>query len=429
MVDRATGARPIRSLRRLFQLSRNARQKREQKPVLAVRSRARVTGARFARFLVKVMSVDQIPLSRPDINEADIEAVVNVLRTSDLSLGPKVSEFEAAICLRTGARYATAVDSGTAALHLAVHALEIRDGDEVITTPFSFVASANCVLFERAKPVFADIDPNTLNIDPVAIEAAITPRTKAILPVHVFGVPADMDAILAIAERHGLVVIEDACEALGSRWQGKSCGTFGKVGTFAFYQNKQMTTGEGGVVVTDDPRLNSVIKSLRNQGRDSSRLWLQHERLGFNYRIADINCALGISQLARLDQFLAARRRVVDLYRHYLGCFDEIELPLDNVPGGEISWFVYVIRLRHATRARRDAFLTYLRANGIACSHYFPSIHLQPFFRRMGYKEGDFPVSEGVSETTVALPFFNRLTEQDVQRVATVVKNAVSATR
>jgi perosamine synthetase len=372
--------------------------------------------------------VQPIPLSRPDINEADIEAVVSVLRTPQLSLGPRVPEFEEAFCAFTGARHATAVSSGTAALHLAVHALGIGPGDEVITTPFSFVASANCVLFERATPVFVDIDPATLNIDPRAIEAAITPRTKAILPVHVFGVPADMDAIQAIADQHGLSVIEDACEALGGRWRGRACGSMGTAGTFAFYPNKQMTTGEGGVVVTNDQVLDTLIKSLRNQGRDSMGGWLHHERLGFNYRLSDINCALGLSQLARIDGILAARRRVAELYRQQLSEIDEIELPIDSLANADISWFVYVIRLRHAASGQRTAFMEYLRTHGVACANYFEPIHLQPYFRRMGYSPGDFPVSEGVSQRTVALPFFNRLDEHQVIRVADVVRQALKTT-
>ncbi len=347
-----------------------------------------------------------IPLSRPDISEADIEAVVSVLRTPQLSLGPRVPEFEEALCAYTGARHATAVSSGTAALHLAVHALGIGPGDEVITTPFSFVASANCILFERATPVFVDIDPTTLNIDPRAIEAAITPRTKAILPVHVFGVPADMDAIQAIADQHGLFVIEDACEALGGRWRGRACGSMGTAGTFAFYPNKQMTTGEGGVVVTNDQALDALFKSLRNQGRDSMGGWLHHERLGFNYRLSDINCALGLSQLSRIDEFLAARRRVAELYCQQLAEIDEIELPINSLANADISWFVYVIRLRHATSGQRTAFMEYLRTHGVACANYFEPIHLQPYFRRMGYNPGDFPVSEGSVRENRGVAFF-----------------------
>jgi perosamine synthetase len=372
--------------------------------------------------------VQPIPLSRPDISDADIDAVVSVLRTPQLSLGPRVPEFEAALCAFIGVRHATAVSSGTAALHLAVHALGIGPGDEVITTPFSFVASANCILFERATPVFVDIDPVTLNIDPGAIEAAITPRTKAILPVHVFGVPADMDAIQAIADRHGLFVIEDACEALGGRWRGRACGSMGTAGTFAFYPNKQMTTGEGGVVVTNDAALDAVLKSLRNQGRDSMGGWLHHERMGFNYRLSDINCALGLSQLARIDGILGARQRVADMYREQLAEIDEIELPIDSLANADISWFVYVIRLRDATSERRNSFMEYLRTHGVACANYFEPIHLQPYFRRMGYNPGDFPVSEGVSHRTVALPFFNRLDQDQVMRVGSVVRQALTAT-
>jgi len=308
-----------------------------------------------------------------------------------------------------------------------VHALGIGPGDEVITTPFSFVASANCVLFERATPVFVDIDPATLNIDPGAIEAAITPRTKAILPVHVFGVPADMDAIQAIANRHALLVIEDACEALGGRWRGRACGSIGMAGTFAFYPNKQMTTGEGGAVLTNDETLDALMKSLRNQGRESLG-WLHHERLGFNYRLSDINCALGLSQLARIEEFLAARRRVAELYCQQLAEIDEIELPISRLANADVSWFVFVIRLRHATSGQRVAFMEYLRMHGVACANYFEPIHLQPYFRRMGYNPGDFPVSEGVSERTVALPFFNRLEPDDVTRVVNTVRQALDAT-
>lgn len=367
----------------------------------------------------------QIPLSRPDIADADIQAVVDVLRTPHLSLGPKVPEFEAAICRYTGARYATAVNSGTAALHLAVRALGIGEGDEVVTSPFSFVASANCVLFERARPVFADIDPVTMNVDVAAIEKAITPRTKAILPVHVFGVPADMDAILALAARHGLHVIEDACEALGARLDGRACGTMGTAGTFAFYPNKQMTTGEGGVVITDNAALDAEMKSLRNQGRGASGAWLQHERMGFNYRLADINCALGLSQLARIDEFLAARRGVADTYKRHLERFEEIQLPLDAMPGAEISWFVYVIRLKQAGRGERDAFMARLRERGVACNNYFSPIHLQPYFQQMGFAAGDFPITEAIADTTVALPFYNRLSEDDVEYVASVIEDAL----
>jgi perosamine synthetase len=238
-----------------------------------------------------------------------------------------------------------------------------------------------------------------------------------------------MTAILDIARRRRLHVIEDSCEALGSRYRGQSCGTLGDAGTFAFYPNKQMTTGEGGVVVTDDPALDAVMKSLRNQGRGASGAWLQHERMGFNYRLADINCALGLSQLSRIDTFLAARRRVAETYGRHLAPFDEIELPVEGVADREISWFVYVVRLKNATRTGRDAFMEHLRARGVACANYFSPIHLQPYFQQMGYKPGDFPVTEAVADTTVALPFFNRLSEDDVEYVASVIEQALHATR
>ena len=260
----------------------------------------------------------EIPLSRPDISDADIQAVVDVLRTPFLSLGPKLAEFEECFAAYTGARFATAASSGTAALHLAVGAMGLGPGDEVITSPFSFVASANCLLFENAVPVFADIDPVTFNVNPELIERLVTPRTRAILPVHVFGRPADMDAILEIAERHNLRVIEDSCEALGARWRGRAVGTLGDAGAFAFYPNKQMTTGEGGMIVTSDPAVDRLFKSLRNQGRGESGAWLQHERLGFNYRLSDINCALGLSQLSRIDAILESRRLVAEEYRRHL---------------------------------------------------------------------------------------------------------------
>ena len=371
------------------------------------------------------MIMKNVPLSRPDITDADIDAVVDVMRTPHLSLGPKVPEFEAAMCDYTGARYATAVNSGTSALHLAVIALGIGAGDEVITSPFSFVASANCILFERATPIFADIDRRTLNLDPSAVERAITPRTKAILPVHVFGVPANMDAMLDIAKRHGLAVIEDSCEALGATWRGRACGTLGNAGTFAFYPNKQMTTGEGGMIITDDAELDGLAKSLRNQGRGTSGAWLQHERMGFNYRLADINCALGVSQLSRITEILEARRDVAATYKRHLGRLDGVELPVDTLDGAEISWFVYVIRLRQADRAQRDAFMEHLRSRGVACANYFSPIHLQPYFQRMGHRPGEFPVTEAIADTTVALPFFNQLTESDIEYVASVVEEAL----
>ena len=367
----------------------------------------------------------ELPLSRPDISEADIESVVGVLRTPFLSLGPKLLEFERAFCDYTGARFATAVSSGTAALHLAVTALDIRPGDEIITSPFSFVASANCALFVNAVPVFVDIDPRTFALDANEIERRITPRTRAILPVHVFGRPADMDAILDIARRHGLHVIEDACEALGTRWRGRHVGTLGDVGTFAFYPNKQITTGEGGMLVTDDPRLDGLFKSLRNQGRGTSGAWLQHERLGFNYRLSEINCALGLSQLLRFVAIHQRRGAVAEEYRRQVADIDGLELPLHEAANAELSWFVYVVRLLGCTFADREHVLHTLRSEGVGCSNYFAPIHLQPHFRELGYREGDFPITEAISISTIALPFYTGLRSDQIARISSVLRRAV----
>ena len=367
----------------------------------------------------------EIPLSRPDISEADIQAVVDVLRTPFLSLGPKLAEFEAAFGVYVGARFATATSSGTAALHMAVKALDIGRGDEVITTPFSFVASANCMLFEDALPVFVDIEPTTFNMDVASIERKITPRTRAILPVHVFGRPANIDGILEIARRHGLRVIEDACEAIGARWRGQRVGSRGDAGAFAFYPNKQMTTGEGGMLVTNDAALDRVFKSLRNQGRGDSGAWLQHERLGFNYRLSDINCALGLSQLGRLEDILRRRREVAEEYRRQLADITELELPLYDLPEGDVSWFVYVVRLKGSDRAGRDSVLRALRADGIACGDYFSPLHLQPHIQRLGHQDGDFPVTEAVAASTIALPFYTSLQPEQIRRIGDGLRRAL----
>ena len=364
-------------------------------------------------------------MSRPDISETDIQAVVDVLRTPFLSLGPKLPAFEAAFAEYIGARFATAMSSGTAALHLAVKALGIGRGDEVITTPFSFVASVNCVLFEDASPVFVDIERTTFNLDVALIERRITSRTKAILPVHVFGRPANIDAILDIARRHNLRVIEDACEAIGARWRGQRVGSFGDAGTFAFYPNKQMTTGEGGMLVTNDPALDRTFKSLRNQGRGDSGAWLQHERLGFNYRLSDINCALGLAQLGRLEDMLRRRREVAEEYRRHLADVPQLELPLYDLPAADVSWFVYVVRLKGYDRAGRDDVLRTLRADGIACSDYFSPLHLQPHIQRLGHREGDYPVTEAVAASTVALPFYNNLQPEQIRRISDGLRRAL----
>jgi len=374
-----------------------------------------------------------IPLSMPALSPADAAAVLEVLQTPHLSLGPKLPEFERVVADYVGCKYGVAVNSGTSALHLIVRALGIREGDEAITTPFSFVASANCLLYERARPVFVDIGPQTLNINFDLIESAITPRTRAILAVDVFGHPADWNRLREIAQRHGLALIDDSCEALGARYrlpngQWAMAGSLGDAGAFAFYPNKQITTGEGGMVVTDRQDVARLCRSMRNQGRDEGAGWLQHARLGYNYRLSDINCALGIAQMSRIDEILAARRRVASWYADLLSDVPEVEVPQAG-PDVEISWFVYVVRLAEGfTRDQRDRVLDGLCARGIGCSNYFSPIHLQPFYREMfGYREGDFPVTESVSSRTIALPFFNRLTREQVSYVAASLIEAVES--
>lgn len=363
------------------------------------------------------MSQPAISLSGPDITQAEIDAVVAVLRTPQLSLGPRVGEFERAFCERLGVKHAISVNSGTSGLHLMWRSIGVGAGDEVITTPFSFIASSNSIMFDHGKPVFVDIEPDTWQIDPKRIEAAITPRTKALLPVDVFGSIPEMDAINAVAKKHRLRVFEDSCEALGSTYRGKPAGTLAECGVFGFYPNKQITTGEGGMIVTNDDRIAFVIRSLRNQGRDPDAGWLQHARLGFNYRLPDINCAIGTVQMRRLEEILARRGRVAAWYVERLR--DEQRLTMQRVPAEvKMSWFVMVVRLRdERTQADRDAILESLRARGIACSNYFTPIHLQPFYQEMGYRQGQFPITEALSARTIALPFHNGLTEADVDQV------------
>lgn len=359
----------------------------------------------------------QIPLSSPDIQQSDIDAVVEVLNSRWLSLGPKVEAFETQLARVAGVKHAVVVNSGTSALHLGIKALGLNPGDEVITTPFSFIASANCLLFEGVKPVFVDIDPHTYNIDPALIAQAITPRTRAILAVDVFGQPADWDSLQSVASQHQLMLIEDSAEAIGARYKGRPAGSFGEFGVFAFYPNKQMTTGEGGALLTDSPSLAACCRSLRNQGRGNGKGWLQHQRLGYNFRLSDINCALGISQLARLPKMLAQRAQVAEWYNGLLASIEDI-YPLQVRAHNQVSWFVYVVRLgERFTQSDRDTILDQMRQRGVQCSNYFAPIHLQPFYREMGYAPGDFPRAEHVGARTIALPFFNRLDKDQVCQV------------
>jgi len=360
----------------------------------------------------------EIPLSRPDITQAERDAVTEVLLTPQLSLGPKLAEFERLVADFVGTRHAVAVNSGTSGLHLCLRAMGVKPGDEVITTPFSFVASANCILFEGARPVFVDIEPDTWSIHPARMAEAVTARTRALLPVDIFGTILDMDAIRAIADRHGLALLEDSCEALGATYQGRRAGSFGDAGVFGFYPNKQITTGEGGMVVTNDERIYQLVTSMRNQGRSTGTGWLAHARLGYNYRLSDINCALGIAQMKRIDEILAQRRRVAGWYQQRLR--DESRLTMQKLlPACQISWFVLVVRLTDDyTAQQRDQIMHRLRDQGIGCTNYFPPIHLQPFYvEQFRYQPGDFPVCEALCDRTIALPFHNHLTESDVDTV------------
>jgi perosamine synthetase len=357
-----------------------------------------------------------IPLARPVLGPREEELVLEVLRSGHLSLGPMLPRFERAFAERLGVEHAAAVSSGTAGLHLALRAAGVGPGDEVVTSPFSFVASANAPLFEGARPVFADIDPHTLNLDPDAARAAVTSRTKALLPVHIFGAPADIPAF----ETFGLPIVEDACEALGAVHEdGTLVGARGHPAVFAFYANKQMTTGEGGMVVCD-AGTKARIDSERNQGRAPDMGWLDHDRLGFNYRLTDIQCALGIAQLERLDAMLADRRRVAGWYAEALADI-EVTLPAD-IPGR--SWFVYVVQLPPGID--RDATVVALRERGVQSKPYLPAIHLMSFYReRFGHREGEFPVCEDVAARSLALPFFPALTEGEVAAVAAALRVVV----
>ena len=360
----------------------------------------------------------KIPLSGPDITAVERRAVLDVLDSSNLSLGPKLGEFEQAMARYVGVRHAVAVNSGTSGLHLIVRALGIGPGGEVITTPFSFIASANCSVMEGARPVFVDIDPETYNIDVAKIEQAITPRTKAILGVDVFGRCAEWDRIGEIARTRGIAVIEDSCEAIGAVFRGRKAGSFGDAGCFGFYPNKQMTTGEGGMILTNRDDVAAACRSMRNQGREEEKGWLEHARLGFNYRISDINCALGLAQLSRLEEMLARRATVAALYLERLRGVEGVILPTP-VEEGRLSWFVFVVRLADKySESDRNQVLRELRAAGIGCSNYFPPIHLQTYYaQRFGHRLGDFPVTERVAERTIALPFFNALTTTQVDEV------------
>jgi perosamine synthetase len=365
--------------------------------------------------------VEEIPLARPVIGAAEEAAVLEVLRSGQLSLGPRVRAFEAAFAQRLDARHASAVSSGTAGLHLALRAVGVAEGDEVITSPFSFVASANAILYERATPVFVDIDPRTLNLDPDAAAAAITGRTTGFLPVHIFGYPADVQAL----ERHGLPIVEDACEALGAvHGDGTAVGARGHPAVFGFYANKQLTTGEGGMVTMGSAEHKERIDSERNQGRAPDMGWLDHDRLGFNYRLTDIACAIGLVQLRRLDGMLADRARVASWYREALAGVEGLGLPCPDAGGDRRGWFVFVVQVPRGND--RDEVIRALRARGVQCKPYLPAIHLMSFYReRFGHREGEFPVCEDVAARSLALPFFPAMSEGQVERVTKALREAL----
>lgn len=379
------------------------------------------------------MSEHEIPLSRPDIGPSEIELVTQTLRSGRLSIGPMQERFEALAAQRAGTVHAVAVSSGTAGLHMALLALGIGPGDEVITTPFSFIASSNCILYVGAKPVFVDICPKTLNMDPQRVAEAVTPKTKAILAVETFGNPAYMADYAAIAVKHEIPLIEDCCEALGTTWRGRTAGSFGRVGVFGFYPNKQITTGEGGMIVTDDSRLADLCRSLRNQGRavesdgeDAAPFdvmartgaWLRHERLGYNYRMPEINAAVGVAQMRRLDGIIERRQQVARRYIDLLCANPRVVLPTVD-EHTSMSWFVFVVRLVAGySKEERDRVVMGMRNHEIGSADYFPCIHLQPFYRKMfGYCEGMLPIAESVSARTIALPFYNALSPREQEIV------------
>jgi perosamine synthetase len=357
-----------------------------------------------------------VPLSQPSITDDDRAAVLEVLSTPTLSLGPRVRAFEQAIAAYVGAAEGVAVNSGTSGLHLCLAAAGVGPGDEVITTPFSFVASANCALYQGAIPVFADIDPVTLNIDPARVADRINERTKAIVPVDVFGQPCALEELVVLAGERGITVVEDSCEAIGAERNHRRIGTQGKAAVFAFYPNKQMTTGEGGVVVTDDGDFAQAMRSMCNQGRDDAGTWMNHVRLGFNYRLDEMSAALGLSQLKRLDDILERRERVARWYTERLRFLDGLSVPTVAPATTRMSWFVYVVRLDEGIDRR--ALMAALDEDGVPSRPYFVPIHLQPFYReRFGYGPGDFPVTERIAHTTLALPFFTDMTEDQVDYV------------
>jgi perosamine synthetase len=362
-------------------------------------------------------------MSLADLCESDIDAVVEVLRSGRLALGPKTAEFERQLARYVGVKHAVAVNSGTAALHLLVCSLGLAPGEEVLVPSFTFAASVNACLYEGLRPVFVEIDAETYNLDPDDLERKVTPRTRAIMAVDVFGHPVEWDRVMCAAERHDLWIIDDACEALGAEYKGCKVGRFGDAATFAFYPNKQLTTGEGGMIVTDNDGIAELARSLRNQGRSEMGAWLEHEHLGYNYRLDEMSAALGLSQLMRLDTFLEKRERVARMYTERFEQFDLVRPPVIQ-SHVRMSWFVYVITL--AEGLDRDAIMQSLESQGIPCRGYFSPVHLQPYIRsRLGFRGGELPITERIARRTIALPFHNNLTEAEVDRVVSALDMAL----
>jgi perosamine synthetase len=366
-----------------------------------------------------------IPLSRPWLDENEARMVLEVLQSRHLSLGTHVPRFEGMFAERIGAPYAAAVSSGTAGLHLACRIAGIGPDDEVITSPYSFVASANCFMYEGATPVFADVDAQTLNLDPEAVEAAVTPKTRAIVAVDIFGYPCELDELRAIADRHGLAFIEDSCEALGAEYKGRAIGSHGHLAVFAFYPNKQMTTGEGGIVTTGSAEQLELLVSLRNQGRADTDGWLDHSRFGFNYRLSDVHAAIGIAQLEKLDELLERRAGAAARYAELFAGVHGVSTLLADDEDHRRSWFVYVVRL--ASGIDRDRVIRALEDQGIQSRPYLPCVHLQQYMReRYGFREWMFPVAEEASRKTLALPFYSGIDPEDQERVVDALRNAIA---
>jgi perosamine synthetase len=370
-----------------------------------------------------VVTTHQIPLARPYVDSREEELVLDVLRSGSLALGPVHRRFEDAFAEAVGTRYAVSCSSGTAGLHAALHRLGVGPGDEVVTSSFSFIASANVILFQHATPVFAEMDENTFNVDPDAVEAAITPRTKAILPVHIFGYPCDVERLNDIARRHDLTVLEDACEALGAAIDGRAVGTFGNPAVYGFYPNKQITTGEGGMITTDDPDEARELRSIVNQGRSDNGDWLVHQRVGFNFRMDEMSAAIGLAQLEKMEMLLTARARLAERYDRLLAGAPGVATPYRGPQAR--SWFIYYVRLDEGID--RAAVIERMAARGIATRPYLPAIHLQPAYRELGWREGMLPVTERVARSTLALPFFVGLEDDEQEYVATSLREVIEA--